>query len=140
MIINLNVTEYMAPADRYSHILEYAARVDIALAEGRINPPLTTRCPECGSDFADLDEAREDTDHIIIATTSDTTAVIVACEGYFVVNPNLVGIDSPGWSDWMDNPSGGTLPQGAVVEMLPDNCPGVPHRGHTNVDLDCPLH
>jgi hypothetical protein len=111
-IINLNLTEYMAPADRFPQIIAYAATVDVSIQAGRINPPLTTRCPECDSDFADLDEAHEDTDHIIITTTSDTTAVVVACEGYFVIDPNLVGIDSPNWSNWMDNVSGGTLPQG----------------------------
>lgn len=98
-IINLNLTDFMGPADRRSHIVAYAALVDIAVTDGRINPPLTTRCQECDSDFADLDEAYGDTEHIIIATTSDTTAVVVGCEGYFQVDPNLVGIDSPGWSD-----------------------------------------
>lgn len=108
MIINLNLTDFMGTADRRSHIVAYAALVDIAVADGRINPALTTRCQECDSDFADIDEARADEDHIIIATTSDTTAVIVACEGYFQVDPNLVGIEGP-WQNWMDNTSGGTL-------------------------------
>lgn len=111
-IINLNLTEYMGPADRRSHIMAYVALVDIALTEGRINPPLTTRCQECDSDFADLDEAHEDDEHIIIATTSDTTAVVVGCEGYFQVDPNLVGLDASNWMNWMDNAGGGTLPQG----------------------------
>jgi hypothetical protein len=99
MIVNLNLTEYMGPADRRSHIVKYAALVDIALTDGKISGPLTSTCPECESNFADSDEAHEDTEHIIVATTSDTFAVVVACEGYFVVNPNLVGIDSPNWSD-----------------------------------------
>lgn len=121
-IINMNLTEYMAPADRLPSVKAYAEAVEVGLEIGTITGPLTTRCPECDSDFADLDEAYEDTEHIIIATTSDTTAVVVACEGYFVVNPNLVGIDSPNWSDWMTNESGGTLPQGPgddVVCILP---------------------
>lgn len=97
-IINMNLTEYMGPDT--DKIRAYAEAVDTALAAGRISGPLTTVCAECGSDFADLDEAHEDTEHIIIATTSDTTAVVVACEGYFMVNPNSVGIDSPNWDDW----------------------------------------
>lgn len=106
MIVNLNITEYMGP-DR-AGIEAYAKAVDEALAAGRITGPLTTRCPECNCDFGDLDEAHEDTEHIIVATTSDTTAVVVACEGYFLVNPNSVGIDSPGWQDWAALPDGVT--------------------------------
>jgi hypothetical protein len=98
-IVHLNLTEYMGPADRRSHIVAYAALVDIALTDGRISGPLTSTCPECGVNFADADDARDDNNHIIVATTSDTFAVVVACEGYFVVNPNLIGIDSPNWSD-----------------------------------------
>jgi len=98
MIINLNLTEYMCSADRLPRVQAYAEAVDAALQAGRITGPLTTRCSECGWDFADLDEAHEDTEHIIITTASDTTAVIVGCEGYFLVNPNLVGIDSPNWA------------------------------------------
>ena len=98
MILNMNLTPYMCSPDRLPMVQAYAEAVDAALAAGRISGPLTSTCPECGSHFADIDEAYEDTEHIIIATTSDTTAVVVACEGYFVVNPNLVGIDSPNWS------------------------------------------
>src|ERR1044072_2809015 len=79
-IINMNLTEYMAPADRLPSVKAYAEAVEVGLEIGTITGPLTTRCPECDSDFADLDEAYEDTEHIIIATTSDTTAVVVACE------------------------------------------------------------
>lgn len=109
-IIAMNITSYMGP-DQLA-IQRYGEAVSASLVRGQINPPLTTRCPECGSDFADLDEAYEDTEHIIVLTTSDTTAVVVACEGYFVIDPNLVGIDAPNWQNWIDNVSGGTLPQG----------------------------
>jgi hypothetical protein len=97
-IVSMNLTEYMGST--LLTIQDYAETVTDALTDGRINPPLTTRCPECGSDFADLDEAYEDTEHIIVLTTADTTAVLVGCEGYFMVDPNLVGIDSPSWQDW----------------------------------------
>lgn len=115
-IINPNFSAYMGPIKDKDRTLAYAGLVDVGLTEGRINPPLTTRCPECDSDFSDLDEAHEDTDHIIIATTSDTTAVIVACEGYWMVDPGLVGLPRNGW----------TNPQG--VEPFNDKgypaCPG----------------
>lgn len=114
MIVNLNLTEYMCSPDRLSYVQAYAEAVDAALTSGKLTGPLTTTCPECGCNFSDGDDVHQDSDHIIIATTSDTYAVVVACEGYFVVNPNLVGIDSPMWSDWQDNTSGGTLPQGVT--------------------------
>lgn len=97
-MIARNLTEYMGPADQHEGRMAYAEAVDAALQSGRLNDvPLTTRCPECGSDFGDLDEAYEDTEHILTLTTSDTVAVVVGCEGYYVVNPNRVGIDSPNW-------------------------------------------
>ena len=96
-IVNFNLTDYMGPEK--SKIVAYAALVDIALTDGRISGPLTTTCPECGVDFADADDAHNDDLHIIMASTIDTFAVVVGCEGYFVVNPNLVGIDAPNWSD-----------------------------------------
>lgn len=123
-IISMNLTEYMAAA--LMPVQDYAEAVTDALTDGRINPPLTTRCPECDSDFADLDEAYEDAEHIIVLTTADTTAVIVGCEGYYVVDPNLVGIDCPNWEPWMTNETGGTLPQGATNDKGYPVCPGAP--------------
>jgi hypothetical protein len=102
MIIYLNFSEYMGPASSKDATFAYAVAVDNALTAGTINPPLTTRCPECNDDFSDIGAARADYLHIITATTSDTTAVLVACEGYYVVDPNLVGIDAPGWSSAID--------------------------------------
>lgn len=102
MILALNLTEYMGPVR--AEIQAYAEAVDLAVQAGKLSGPFTTTCPECDSDFADVDEAHEDTEHIIITLTSDTFAVVVACEGYFMVNPNLVGIDSPNWSDWATLP------------------------------------
>lgn len=50
---------------------------------------LTDTCPECG-------EVRPDDDaHVVLEG-----AVVVGCEGYWVVNPNAVGITSPTWDDW----------------------------------------
>ena len=99
IIVNHNLTEYMGPESSYPRILDYTEAVADAIITGKLSGPFTTTCPECGSDFADSDEAYEDTEHIIVTLTSDTFAVIVGCEGYFVVNPNLVGFDSPNWSN-----------------------------------------
>jgi hypothetical protein len=96
-IINLNLTDFMCSADRLPGVKAYAETVDEAVQAGRYEGPLTTHCPECGTAFYSLDKAYADDEHIIILTTSDTPAVIVGCEGYFVVNPNEVGIPSPNW-------------------------------------------
>lgn len=98
MIINMNLSPYMCSPDRLPEVQAYAEVVDAAIVAGKLSGPFTTTCPECGDDFADTDAARNDDLHIIVTLTSDTLAVVVACEGYFVVNPNLVGIDSPMWS------------------------------------------
>lgn len=105
MILNMNLTPYMSSPDRLPLVKEFAEKVDAAIVAGKLSGPFTSTCPECDSRFADVDEAHEDTEHIIVTLTSDTFAVVVACEGYFVVNPNLVGIDSPMWSDWTELPA-----------------------------------
>jgi hypothetical protein len=71
------------------------AIIQAVVFEGRTDIPLTNTCPECGVDLQDDDA---DIEHLIITLTSDTTAVVVGCEGYFVINPNLVGIDAPNWT------------------------------------------
>lgn len=98
-IVNHNLTEYMGPEDRFPSIVEYAEAVDAAITTGKLSGPFTGVCPECGSDFEKTNEADAyaDRHHLIVTLTSDTFAVVVACEGYFVVNPNLVGIDAPNW-------------------------------------------
>lgn len=53
-------------------------------------------CPECGTrpgpTEPDPDRFAE---HAMIRET-----VVIGCEGYWVINPNAVGIDSPNWHDW----------------------------------------
>lgn len=99
-IVNMNLSPYMCSSDRLPEVQAYAERVDAAIVAGKVSGPFTTTCPECGNDYADSEDARMDDLHVIVTLTSDTFAVVVACEGYFMVNPNLVGIDSPMWSDW----------------------------------------
>lgn len=96
MVINYNLTTYMG-ATNWQAITRYVEAVDLALQAGTLDTPLTTRCPECDGDFTDIDVARADELHILVATTADTVAVVVGCEGYFVIDPNLVGIDAPNW-------------------------------------------
>lgn len=54
---------------------------------------LTNVCTEC-----DLQPTAEGTesDHGMIGDF-----VLIGCEGYYVVNPNVVGIRNPNWCDWL---------------------------------------
>ncbi|MET0416573.1 MAG: hypothetical protein ABW022_11200 [Actinoplanes sp.] len=95
MIVNYNVSESMGSNEE--GIKAYAKTVDEAVMAGQVSGPLYSACPECGVDFDNLDDVYADDQHIIMLTTIDTPAVVVGCEGYFVVDPNLVGIVSPNW-------------------------------------------
>lgn len=71
----------------------YAAAVEAAANDERfplVAPWLTTRCPECGEDVHP-----EDDDHVMTGPY-----VVIGCEGFYVVNPNVVGIPTPTWEDW----------------------------------------
>lgn len=59
---------------------------------------LTDRCTECGRVIGLFDDG-----HVVIERPDGRTAVIVGCEGYRIVNPNVVGINAPNWSDWNGN-------------------------------------
>lgn len=77
----------------------YLEAVTVAVTmQGKTEIPLTTTCPECGVDL-ELDDT--DAEHMLIKTTSDTVAVVVGCEGYWVIDPALVGVGylAPNWSD-----------------------------------------
>ena len=50
---------------------------------------LTIRCPECGEIPRDG-----------IGHTTRGGYVTIGCEGYFVIDPRVLGIESPYWSDW----------------------------------------
>jgi hypothetical protein len=62
---------------------------------------LTTVCPECGETSNEFDSF-----HTVMSVnpgpelTSSGVYIIIGCEGYWVVNPNLVGIVSKTWTDW----------------------------------------
>jgi hypothetical protein len=77
---------------------QYLVAVTTAIKAGRKLPQMTNICPEC--------DERVDVfsiDHIVVALpdreVEDITgvAVVIACEGYWVVDPNAVGIRKPNW-------------------------------------------
>ena len=58
-----------------------------AVAGDKTTLPLTSVCPECGlsTDLLDLD-------HVVVQVGAGTAAVVIGCEGYWVIDPKLVGI------------------------------------------------
>ena len=53
-----------------------------------LEPYLSPVCPECGH----VPE-REEGIHVVVGAA----AVVIGCEGYWVINPNVVGIPRPSW-------------------------------------------
>lgn len=61
-----------------------------------INAPMV--CPECGDD---AEEVRFESNHIIFCQPEegvDLYFVAVACQGYWGVDPSLVGLPKGNWS------------------------------------------
>lgn len=79
-------------------LINYLTRVVNALDTNTLHPdaPRTNRCPEC-----DEDVRLHDSGHLVWARepfpSEAEIVLIVACEGYWVINPNLVGIDNSQW-------------------------------------------
>jgi hypothetical protein len=73
----------------------YLVAVCTALDTGTLHPDArrTMTCPEC-DDHVNL---LHDSDHILWDGPGGPV-LIIGCEGYWVINPNLVGIDSPNWT------------------------------------------
>lgn len=90
MIVTLELATYLDRATR-------------AINEGKIEIPLTNRCPECEKMFAAYLEAADADGHLIMQTTADTYAVLVGCEGYWTVNPALLGMPGNNWMDWRES-------------------------------------
>ena len=84
---------------------DYLKRAVDTITAGKVEIPLTDTCPECG-DKLDSWLAASDEAHLVMQTTSDTYAVLVGCEGYWVINPGLIGLPRGMWQDWTDNPLG----------------------------------
>ena len=101
---------------------------DPELAEEKLTqltPYLTSTCCECDEEII----AGEST---VVITADGQFAhlviegyVIIGCEGYWLIDPNLLGLDDPNWDDW-------TKP---VVDECPE-CQGGMRLGKHGVDHD----
>lgn len=59
---------------------------------------LTDRCPECNKVADSFDR-----EHIVLDRGNGVpVAVVIGCEDYWVIDPNLVGMPSDTWTDWRD--------------------------------------
>lgn len=64
----------------------------------------TPICPECGMNALDMTQVQKDWhDWYIDANGRVTTIILIACEGYWVINPRKLGMAGPQeWSDWTE--------------------------------------
>lgn len=62
-------------------------------AKDRLTGHTTDRCPECNK----LITYFETGDHVVIETDDSTVAVVIACEGYWCIDPVLVGLPRGQW-------------------------------------------
>lgn len=65
---------------------------------------LTMTCPECGVDLTEVMPTPHPDDPHVYASVAKPDGkidfILVACEGYWVIDPNVVGIHNPNWHDW----------------------------------------
>jgi hypothetical protein len=59
-------------------------------------PHLGDECTECGTV---IDRWDEQGGHVLFETAERDVIVVVGCEGYWMVNPNELGIPAPDWDD-----------------------------------------
>lgn len=62
----------------------YLYRITSAIDNGTLEGPFTTVCPECGDDTRDTAHyvVNDEDPHMVVGLTSDTTALVIGCEGY----------------------------------------------------------
>lgn len=63
--------------------------------EPSVAPWLTPVCQECEVRV----EGYPFPDHVALHVTH-AGYVLIGCEGYWQINPNRLGIESPNWQDW----------------------------------------
>jgi len=83
----------------------YLMYVEGALEEERVPAQyLTDTCPECGEAVTEYLDAMEGP-HVVTRVSNDPEGpkgyyVIIACEGFWVINPESVGLPLDNWQDW----------------------------------------
>lgn len=74
---------------------EYLDRITRAIekADPKVCSSLSRKCHECGKGTLLMPFPYLETDHVLLGPW-----IIIGCEGYWQIDPNLVGFDSPHWS------------------------------------------
>jgi hypothetical protein len=102
--------ERMEPMIIESRTATYLARVTDLIERGHVFQQMTDTCPECDRT---LDQFNSNHHTVMINSNYKVNPheviILIACEGYWMINPNLVGIDTPNWTT-MDGVLGGELP------------------------------
>jgi hypothetical protein len=104
-----------------SETLEYLGRIT-ATPASVIGRWLTHICPEC-----EAVPGNDDQWHVV----DEEGYVLVACEAYWVVNPNAIGMVRPDWMDWTERAETERRMDAAVREGL-----GLPADASTDVVHD----
>ena len=74
----------------------YLEAVNATLSKPGHSVMTTTRCTECDMDLSEM--TAETLSHwVMLDAARGEYVVVIGCEGYWLVNPNDVGIHSPNW-------------------------------------------
>ncbi len=72
----------------------YIQAVVDKIEEGRLTMRLPTRCPECDQ----LMSLGTESNHVVYRIGREGAMIcIIGCEGYWCINPALVGVESENW-------------------------------------------
>lgn len=92
MELNIERAEYLLAVAKANH--------DLKIPADRIS----TSCAECGECIEEMGPQLE-VCHVL-ARFGDAPDggmfMVMGCEGYWYVDPSLVGIERSGWQDWQD--------------------------------------
>jgi len=82
--------------------IAYLARylVESAKPDSRAKIWQTVICPECGDIPTPSRMGGLNGDSVYTHILDADGFVLIACEGYYVINPNAIGLNQPGWHDW----------------------------------------
>lgn len=83
MLINQETTTYLAKAVE-------------AIELGRGDIPLSDTCPECGLRCNTYLRAHDDC-HVVMKVSGDVYAILIGCEGYWCIDPELIGLPRGNW-------------------------------------------
>lgn len=65
----------------------------------RVSRWMSDICSECCEPVEQFGYAEDS--HVFLEREESTPVVLIGCEGYLMINPNVLGIIKPNWQDWM---------------------------------------